>query len=115
MLRQTASLATVVAVTFVLFSAASNQATARDLTAGFVASEMETGHRFAYLSGVVEGLAYARFVADGRQESPGMACIYGWFYGDENAAATILAAFERFPDHLPGAVIGALVQRRCGP
>ncbi|MEL7444255.1 MAG: hypothetical protein AAGK02_00385 [Pseudomonadota bacterium] len=89
-------------------------ATARDLSAGFVVQEMDPALRYPFISGIVEGIAYARFVAEGRSETPGMACIYQWFYEEEGTAATIYAAFERFPDYLPGAVIGALVERRCG-
>ncbi|MEM7669582.1 MAG: hypothetical protein AAF317_10605 [Pseudomonadota bacterium] len=94
--------------------ALAGSASARDLSAGFVVREMDPALRYPFISGIVEGIAYARFVAEGRSETPGMACIYQWFYEAEGTAETIYAAFERFPDYLPGAVIGALIERRCG-
>lgn len=88
---------------------------AEDLSAGTVLERMEPKERYTYVAGIVEGLAYARFVSDGREEEPGMRCIYDWFYGEDGSVETIWSAFARFPDHLPGAVTAALVERRCGP
>ncbi|MCR9089216.1 MAG: hypothetical protein NXH97_21035 [Rhodobacteraceae bacterium] len=87
---------------------------AEDLSAGVVLTKMDANERYTYVAGIIEGLAYARFVSDGREEQPGMACIYGWFYEEDGAVDQIWAAFERFPDHLPGAVTAALIERRCG-
>lgn len=92
----------------------SSQAHAKDLSAGVVLRNMEPQEQYTYVAGIIEGLAYARFVFDGNQEQPGMACIYNWFYEEDGTYEKILAAFASFPDHLPGAVTGALVKRRCG-
>lgn len=75
---------------------------------------MPVAERAAYLSGVIEGLAFARYAADGKSME-GMACIYDWFYDGDRALRKIYAAFERYPEHTPGAVIAALVKRKCGP
>ena len=87
---------------------------AEDLSAGFVVTAMPAEERYPYIAGIAEGLAYMRFIADGRTEEPGMRCVYQWFYEEDGTLETILSAFARFPDHLPGAVMGALVERRCG-
>lgn len=95
-------------------SLASQPAAARDFTAGVVLDEMKPAERYGYLAGIVEGLAYARYRADSK-DTAGMACIYGWFYGEEDAPTKIEAAFARFRDLTPGAIVAALLQRRCGP
>lgn len=87
---------------------------AEDFTAGAVVERMDASERYTFIAGIIEGLAYARFVSDGKSEEPGMRCIYTWFYEEDGSANKIVAAFKAFPDHLPGAVTAALAQRRCG-
>lgn len=89
-------------------------ARAEDFTAGVVLEKMDVSERFTFVSGVIEGLAYARFKADGN-ETAGMGCIYDWFYEDRTSMAQIEEAFARYPDHLPGSVVAALLQLRCPP
>ena len=86
---------------------------AADFTAGAVMTEMEQGDRLPFVAGIIEGLAYSRFMQDGRQ-TEGMGCIYDWFYGTEGRIMQIYQAFESLPDHLPGAVVAAMVKRDCG-
>lgn len=88
-------------------------ASAEDMTAGSVLTKMKPDQRFPYLAGIVEGLAHARYQRDDKA-TEGMACIYDWFYRTEGSAETIYAAFEKFKNHTPGAVMAALIQRRCG-
>ncbi len=76
-------------------------------------TEMEQSDRFPFVAGIVEGLAYARYVSDG-QQTEGMGCIYDWFYETEGRIMQVYEAFEAFPDHLPGTVVAALVKRDCG-
>lgn len=89
------------------------KADATDFTAGVVMEKMTSEQRSAYLAGVVEGLAYARYAKDGKQ-TDGMKCIYDWFYEKEDTLQKIHAAFDRFKDYLPGAVIAAMVAKECG-
>lgn len=114
--RQISARMTQLATTVVLGGviATAYPARAEDFTAGTVITTMKPEDRYPFISGIVEGLAYARFVADGKTEAPGMACIYRWFYEEDGTVDNIFAAFARFPDHLPGAVVGALITRRCG-
>lgn len=46
-------------------------------TADDVLNQMGDDERFAYLSGTVEGLATARWIAD-KPDASGMQCIYAW-------------------------------------
>lgn len=104
------------ALAAILFSAvfaASAPATATDFTAGVVLTEMEDADRYPYLAGIVEGLAYARYKQAGK-DPESMACVYDWFYESGTATDQIYAAFARFEKHTPGAVMAALIERRCG-
>lgn len=87
-------------------------ARAETLTAG-VALDIMPGREFsAYTQGIIEGIAQARYEAEGG--TTGMQCIYEWYYGggDESLRA-VIAGFERFPDHSPGAVMSGLIQKEC--
>lgn len=92
---------------------ASMSAGATDFTAGIVMEKMSPDERVVYLSGVVEGLAYARYAKDGKK-TDGMKCIYDWFYESKGTVTKIYSAFERFSDYLPGAVVAAMVEKECG-
>ena len=76
-------------------------------------TKMDGKERFAFVAGVVEGLAMARYVRDGKKPD-GMKCIYDWFYKEPKTADTVYAAFERYPDYPPGTVVDLLVRRKCG-
>ena len=84
-----------------------------ELTTGVVMERMDPNDRAAYIAGIVEGLAYARFLRDGRQTA-GMACINNWFYGHDGAIDQVYVAFGQFPDYPPGAVLSVLLDQVCG-
>jgi hypothetical protein len=87
-------------------------ARAETLTAGVALDTMTSTQLSAYLQGIVEGMAQARYEKDGGTD--GMRCIYEFYYTDEAASArTIIAAFDQYPDHSPGAVMSGLIQREC--
>lgn len=88
-------------------------AVANDFTAEKVLKEMNAGEKFSYVAGVIEGLAMARYVKDGKKPE-GMNCIYGWFYDDKKTVDTIYAAFEKYSTYPPGTIIDVLVKRKCG-
>lgn len=95
-----------------LASLSAVSAQAESFTAGTVMQKMEERERYAFVAGVVEGLAFARYKADG--DSPaGMSCIYTWFYHEDGAVETVYAAFRKFPDNTPVGVVSALIRRRC--
>ena len=89
------------------------------MTAGVILNEMSVRERTSYVMGIVDAMAYARFVKDteraGENDPSGMECIYGWFHDDGvGRMRQVDAAFGKYGDHLPSMVIAALVQRECG-
>ncbi|SMD14995.1 hypothetical protein SAMN05880593_12712 [Rhizobium sp. RU36D] len=74
---------------------------------------MSPDEQVLYISGVVEGLAYARYANDNKA-TDGMKCIYDWFYQKDGTLLKIQSAFDNFKDYLPGAVIAAMVAKECG-
>ena len=93
---------------------AANDAGATDFSAGFVMDSMERPERYTFVSGVIEGLAYARYVKDGKKSEPGMRCIYDWFYEKDGTLERIYQAFDSFRDYTPGAIVAALAEKECG-
>lgn len=102
-------------ITSGLLIVAAAPAAATDLTAGVIAERMSTDERVAYISGVVEGLAYARFLRD-RPDETGMQCIYDWFYVEGNGGSweRIDAWFERHQDQTVGVLLHVLIKKECG-
>ena len=94
-----------------------NQGTA--MTAGVVMDKMPVRERTAFVMGIVEGLAQARFRKDterkGSADQSGMNCIYKWFYADSSKRLdTIEAAFAKYQDQYPSTLLYVLVKRECG-
>lgn len=92
---------------------------ATEMTAGVIMKEMPTRERAAYVMGIVEGLAYARFRKDteaaGAKTVTGMRCIYDWLYKDTKAGFDrIEAAFSKFPDHFPSTLLATMLKKECG-
>ncbi|MBX3568393.1 MAG: hypothetical protein KF914_10065 [Rhizobiaceae bacterium] len=92
---------------------------ATDMTAGIIMKEMPPGERSAYVMGIVEGFAYARFRKDtqaaGNKDVTGMRCIYDWLWKDTKAAfARIDAAFTKYPDHFPSTLLATMLKKECG-
>ncbi len=85
------------------------------LTADEILNNMNSDQRFGYVSGVVDGLATARWVQD-RPNAVGMQCIYDWYL--QRPAADVLAEieiwFERHRDQQAGILIHVLINRECG-
>lgn len=86
---------------------------ASDFTAGIVVTKMAEADRYPFMSGIIEGLAYARYKKDG-DKTDGMKCIYDWFYENKARPQEVLDTFKRFPDYTAGAVMAALVEKECG-
>lgn len=99
-------------IALVVTLAASPAFSQTEFTAGVVLEKMGPGDRYTFIAGIIEGLAHARYEADGR-DTAGRSCIYRWFYEDKSAIDHIEEAFARYPDRLPGSVVGALIQMRC--
>lgn len=93
--------------------AASNQAMA--ITAGDVRYKMSSDEQFAYVLGVIEGLAYARYVKDSPDET-GMQCIYNWYQKDSAVrwTDTLFPFFEKYSDKPVGVLLYVLTKKVCG-
>lgn len=83
------------------------------MTAGVVMEMMPQADRYPFVSGIIEGLAYARYVKDGKK-TDGMGCIYDWFYKKKGRIQDIYQAFDRFKEHLPGTIVATMVAKECG-
>ncbi|MCP4181853.1 MAG: hypothetical protein GY761_00820 [Hyphomicrobiales bacterium] len=93
----------------------SGSAQAQSLNAGAVMNEMNSDQRVGYVSGVIEGLAYSRFVRDKPNET-GMQCIYDWYYKD-NAKRwknSLFPVFEKYKDKPVGVILYVLTKKACG-
>lgn len=81
--------------------------------------KMPARERTAYIIGLVEGLAYARFrkdtIAAGTKTDAGMNCIYGWLYTDSMTALDrIEAVFRKYSDHFPATLLATMIKKECG-
>lgn len=88
-------------------------AAANDFTAEKVMKEMDGVQRYTFVAGIVEGLAVARYMKDGKKPD-GMNCIYDWFYDDKTTKETIYAALAKYGSYNPGAVVDVLAKQKCG-
>ena len=97
-----------------MLGAQSAQAT--ELNAGFVLDQMNADQRVSYVAGVVEGLAYARFLKD-RPDDTGMMCVYDWYsiHGtDEARWNRIKTWLRRHEDKPVGVLMHTLIKQECG-
>lgn len=85
---------------------------AKVLTASDLLTTMNDEQQYLYISGVIAGLGTARYVRDGNDT--GSACIDRWFYDTEGVRDRIYAAFARFGDRTPSAILYALTAKECG-
>ena len=85
------------------------------LTAQEVMDNMSSDERFAYVSGVVEGLAFARWLADDR-DPLGMQCIWDWYLKSDQRTRfnQQMDWFEQHPDQQVGTLMYALIREECG-
>ena len=87
---------------------------ASGLNADAVLNKMNADERFGYISGVIEGLAYSRWLKD-RPNDIGMQCIYKWYYeGGKENAVKLNEWLKRHPDKPVGALLYVLLKKECG-
>ena len=83
-------------------------------TAGDILEKTSPEHQVGYINGVVEGLAYARFLRDHPDET-GMRCIYDWYLkGDGRNQKRIIAWLERHSEQRVGVLMHVLIRQECG-
>lgn len=84
------------------------------LDAGFVLNQMDEKNRSGFIAGIVEGLAYARFLRD-KPNDEGMRCVTGWYYQDTAKRwKTIKAVFTKYQDKPPAVLVHLLIKKECG-
>lgn len=89
-------------------------ASATNLNAGYVLDKMNNDQMVSYVSGVVEGLAYARFLKD-RPSEDGMNCVYSWYDKlDKQGWTKMEAWFRRHEDKPVGVLLHVLIKKECG-
>ena len=74
---------------------------------------MTPDEHFPFVAGMIEGIAYHRYVS-GNKDAAGMNCIYDWFYKNDKTIAAIYVALAEYPEHPPAAVVAALANKNCG-
>ncbi len=92
-----------------------NGGNAHALTADDVLNKMNSKEQTTYITGVVGGFAYSRYLRDSPDKT-GMNCIYGWFHGEKNRSAwnQIDAWFSRHLDKPVEPLLYVLIKRECG-
>lgn len=94
---------------------AESAARGTELNAGFVLNKMNVDQQVSYVAGVVEGLAYSRYLRD-KPDQSGMQCIYDW-YGKNTGKVQISkmdAWFAKHPDKPVGVLLYVLIKQDCG-
>ena len=92
--------------------AETNIAKASELNAGFVLNKMNADEQVSYVAGVVEGLAYSRYLRD-KPDQSGMKCVYDW-YARESVTRQVDQWFKRHPDKPVGVLLNVLIKKECG-
>ncbi len=83
-------------------------------TAGDVLNKMNADQQASYIAGVIEGLAYSRFLRD-KPEEAGMKCIYGWYHnGKDEKWKQMQQWFGRHTDKPVGVLLHVLIKKECG-
>lgn len=88
------------------------QANAENFDAGFVMNKMTSDQQVSYIAGVIEGLAYSRWLRD-RPNTDGMNCIYNW-YSRTDKWGQIESFFGLHPDKSVGPLLYILTKKDCG-
>ena len=85
------------------------------LTVEEIRANLTTQEQTHYVTGVVEGLAFARWIAENR-DATGMNCIWGWYLGDDQRAVfeAQMAMFDKHPDQQVSTLMYALIREECG-
>lgn len=86
------------------------------LTVAETRANMSSDERFAYVGGVIEGLAFARWITDNRS-TEGRDCILNWYFANDNESARFnrqMGFFDEHPDQHISTLMYALIREECG-
>lgn len=77
-------------------------------------NKMGPEQRIGYINGVIEGLAFSRWLRD-KPDTRGMKCIYDWYYrAPDKNWEKIAAWLNRHPDKPVGGLLHVLIKGECG-
>ncbi len=89
-------------------------APANALTAAEVRKNMSDKERGAYVAGLVEGLAQARWIKD-KPDKTGMKCIYDWHFQPTTRKVNRLETLmDKYPNTQMSGIIFVLAKKACG-
>jgi len=87
---------------------------AHALTADDVLNKMPPKESTSYINGVIEGLAYSRWLRD-KPSTDSMNCVYKWHYdGGAESYKKTLSWMNRHLDKPVGALLHVLAKKECG-
>lgn len=86
-------------------------ANADTLTASELKQRMNDKEQYFYIQGVVTGFVVTR---SAKNDETGATCIENWFFETPRVRDRIYAAFERFGDKAPSAILYAMATKECG-
>lgn len=89
-------------------------AQAQNLDAGYVMKEMTVKERVGYVNGIVDGLAYARFLRD-RPDDTSYLCVVNWYGTDTKKKWTLIRTWlKRNPDKPVPVLLHLVIRKACG-
>ena len=87
---------------------------ANALTGGEILTKLDTDAQYHYVSGILQGLGYARFLRD-KPNQAGIKCIQQWLSKDSTARWKIAEQWLEHHGGKPaGTIIYAMVSKECG-
>lgn len=88
------------------------------MTGKLMMERLPSGEFTWFVTGMVEGMAYARFrkdsLASGTRSEDGMNCILRWYRDNPRSITVVMDAFQQHQQHMPWVVLGALLKKECG-
>ncbi len=82
-------------------------------TAGDLLNKMNADQQSSYVAGVIEGLAYSRFLQD-KPDETGMQCIYSWYHnGKVEKWKQMQQWFAKHSDKPVGLLLHVLIKKEC--
>jgi len=100
-------------VTALMFGFASGDR-AHALTGDDILTKLDTDAQYQYITGVLEGLGYARFLKD-KPDQTGIKCIQTWFNDNPTERWDIVKQWlEQHKEKPVGVIVYAMVSKDCG-
>lgn len=112
--RRTIGNATAAAGIGAVIALSSFPSDAESLDARFVLNEMNQDQRVSYVEGIVDGLAYARFLRD-RPDETGYLCVINWYQTDSEEKWRLVKKWLARHANKPVPVLmHIMIKKECG-